>query len=405
MDEPTGYTIDGTPWDDPRPPHLPDPVVGVARRVPVAAWAFVVLAVLLALWSFRDVGGLLTQIIPTSLLSLFTSAVQPVATCLFGAALFLRHPSARRTDPRIVFGIVLLVAVEVMQVAGSQFSEFLQGIVPPEVETNPFFAPGVVLYSLLWRTIAVFGLLYLARGLVDAREQDEDGGARRRGWLIAAVAMASILVAYGTFFVPWSRGQLDFTGGWAVVDYLGLLVLAAATIGSTAYLTLVASTGRASGERPPGAWRAAATGLWMILLAGLATSSAYLVGYLVNIGQADAETLFWVVRLTAIVSAAGYLLVLLGFWRGLPGVDEVGPDVDEVGPDETETDEAEAAGEAAGTADPGAESWHAWYPRSRGRGRRSDGTVMPGPARIGIRRAIEGSQRSRQRLEPAGRVT
>jgi hypothetical protein len=237
-----------------------------------------------------------------------------------------------------VFGIVLLVAVEVMQVAGTQFNEFLQGIVPAEDASSPFFAPGAVLFSLLWRTIAVFGLLYVARGLVDAREREDDVGARRRGWLIAAVAIASILVVYGTFYVPWSRGQLEVAGTWAVIDYVGLLVLAAATIASTAYLTSVTSTGTAAGERPPGAWRVAAIGLWLILLAGLVSSAAYLVGYLVNISQSDAETLFWVERIIGIVAAIGYLSLLLGFWRGLPGVDEVGPDVD----DEAETDEVES---------------------------------------------------------------
>ena len=43
--EPTGHTIDGTPWEEPRPPHLPDPVVHVARRIPLAAWAFLAIAI------------------------------------------------------------------------------------------------------------------------------------------------------------------------------------------------------------------------------------------------------------------------------------------------------------------------------------------------------------------------
>ena len=41
MTEPTGQTVDGTPWEEPRPPHLPDRVM----RVHPIAWLFVALAV------------------------------------------------------------------------------------------------------------------------------------------------------------------------------------------------------------------------------------------------------------------------------------------------------------------------------------------------------------------------
>ncbi len=39
-DEPTGTTIDGTPWDEARPPHLPDTVTRPADADdPASRWA------------------------------------------------------------------------------------------------------------------------------------------------------------------------------------------------------------------------------------------------------------------------------------------------------------------------------------------------------------------------------
>ena len=359
MDEPTGHTIDGTPWEEPRPPHLPDPMTGVARRVPIAAWGFIALAIGFAAWGLRDLGSYLVEGAPRNVLDLAAGATQPVAVCLFGAALFIRHPRAWQTDPRVVFGIVLLVVVEVMQVATTQFDDLLTTIFPVDDGTLPFFAPGRVFISLLTGAASVLGLLYLARGLVDARERDDDGGVRRRAVLIWVVAVMAMIAVAGTWYVPWSRGQLDLTGGWAAIYDVGFLLIGLATVAATVYLTATASTGFASGERPRRAWRFAAIGLWLILLGSLVSSSVFFVGNLITVDQEASDRMLSILRITGFVLAAGYLFVLAGFIRGLPGVDDVADEVvadegdevvaDEAGvADEVVADEAGVADEAAG---------------------------------------------------------
>ena len=49
-DEPTGTTIDGTPWEEARPPHLPDTVTGL----PVPTILFTLGAIVVGILTIRD---------------------------------------------------------------------------------------------------------------------------------------------------------------------------------------------------------------------------------------------------------------------------------------------------------------------------------------------------------------
>ena len=101
-DQPTGTTIDGTPWEEPRPPHLPDAVSGVSP------WAipFVVLAAIqvLAGWLEWKAQGDLGD--PGYGVSIALGIVPAACISLLGAALLIRHPDALRRLPMLVFGVV-----------------------------------------------------------------------------------------------------------------------------------------------------------------------------------------------------------------------------------------------------------------------------------------------------------
>ena len=105
-DQPTAETIDITPWEEPRPPHLPDAVTTVSPWV----FLFVLLAVLqvIAGWLEWKAQGDLGD--PTYGASIALGVVQAACVSLLGAALFLRHPDAHRRLPMLVVGVVLLVA-------------------------------------------------------------------------------------------------------------------------------------------------------------------------------------------------------------------------------------------------------------------------------------------------------
>ena len=342
--EPTGQTVDGTPWEEPRGPHLPDPVVDATRRVPLVAWVFVVLAIATLLWELRDRVGSFAELDAYGALALAAFLVPPVATCLFGAALFIRHPRAWSTDPRIVFGIVLLVLVEVLDVA--RFVAF-QTIwaTGPEGETLPPIAPSVG-FALVGGLLRAFGFVYIARGLLDARSRDDDGGARRRLLLISALTLLGIAAFAAAYVIAFDRDLIDVDANGGIAGIAAVLATQVLVFAAIAYLTATVTTGAASGERPQRAWRLGAVGGWALFLSALA-------GYLANAaiwltfspasGTAP-DIYFRFSEALGYVTAAGYLFLLAAFAFGLPGTDELEPAGDG---DEPEPASDDAIGDAA----------------------------------------------------------
>ena len=89
--EPRGHTIDGTPWEEPRPPHLPD------RLTSISPWVLPFLVVVVfQLWLFWLDQPFGTD--PRSPLEYWLDTryqFAEIAGSLIGLALFLRHPDAR----------------------------------------------------------------------------------------------------------------------------------------------------------------------------------------------------------------------------------------------------------------------------------------------------------------------
>jgi hypothetical protein len=54
VDEPTGHTIDGTPWEEPRGPHLPDRLTAI----PLLCWPFIALAIVQLAVGVSDIRSL-----------------------------------------------------------------------------------------------------------------------------------------------------------------------------------------------------------------------------------------------------------------------------------------------------------------------------------------------------------
>ena len=103
MVEPTGHTLDGTPWEEARPPHLPDRLTAISPwTVPfllVAAWQ------LWTVWSQRPQ----TEPMPAEWWGQLLGIVPSIAMALIGAALFLRHPDAWRSLRLVALGASLLL--------------------------------------------------------------------------------------------------------------------------------------------------------------------------------------------------------------------------------------------------------------------------------------------------------
>lgn len=313
--EPTGHTIDGTPWEEARPPHLPDPVVHAARRVPLASLAFLAIAVLLAVWTLtRFMAGIDLSI--SSVVGLAQQTILTVAPALFGAALFARHPDARSADARLVFGVVLLVVVTILGLA-SGFLGDLFSSAGDELGLGP--TPAGVGLRAFRGALTAFALVYVARGLLDARAYEDDGGAPRRTRLLAILAIAGI-VAEVLILLDWiRRGEVELSGTLFLADTVAAIVSLALVLGAQAYLVATTWTGASSSERPTAAWRWAAIGWGAIFGAELISILVSVVAALVPPADpAGSVPYMRAFEVGGWIGILGWLAAIAAFVLGLP---------------------------------------------------------------------------------------
>ena len=124
MSEPTGHTVDGTPWEEPRGPHLPDRVVGV----PPMAWLFIATAIVVTIADLPTLARMGSG--PWFLGQGILGLVPPICSCLLGAVLFIRHPDAVQALPLLVLGAMLSAAVPVLRLGSTLVASILEGWSP-----------------------------------------------------------------------------------------------------------------------------------------------------------------------------------------------------------------------------------------------------------------------------------
>ncbi len=324
MDEPVGHTIDGTPWEEARGPHLPDRLTRIPGKLPRASWAFVILAVATGLLLALDHGLPTSPDIDTALyirtvLGLILWLIPPIATVLFGAALFARHRRAWATHRLLAVGLVMLAAGEAMQAASDPVAGLFWLVTPSDDQV--FLTPGLVAYTLMTLIVLGLGFINVARGLRAARHRpDREGGSKRAILIVAAILLAGSSVVVG--IVEISRAvandpdDVNFTYNVTVLA-LGWLIIAA-----QAYLAVTLWAGMAAGERPAGAWRLGTAGVWLILIASGSASVSTAALLATSTPEVDFTLWSWISLVWMTVSVAGYVLLLAGFSRGLPSEPE-----------------------------------------------------------------------------------
>ncbi len=331
MDEPVGHTIDGTPWEEARPPHLPDPLTRVPARLPPASWAFVVLAVatglvqtldrVLPLWpdAETDIGPYVRAI-----LNVILSIVPTVATILFGAALFARHPRAWTTHRALAVGLVLLAVAEALQVISGRVAELFLVVAPP-ADGLTFLTPGLIAYTVMTTLLAALGTFYVARGVRAARRHaDPEGGSR---WATTIALVATLLAGSSIIGGIVTLVRLSADGGDVNFGYnVAILAISWLTIAAQAYLAVVMFSGMAAGEEPTRAWGLGTLGAWLILVGSASGAIASTALYFVATPGTDFTIWSWIALIWTTISVVGYVLLLAAFTRGLPsGPDEYRP--------------------------------------------------------------------------------
>lgn len=316
MDEHGGRTIEGTPWEEARGPHLPDPLTRGAARIPRTSWVWIAMAAFVGVWHVLRWGYDPSQ--PGAFLIILLGIVPVVAPFLFGAALFGRHRDAWSRHRTVAIAVALLsLSGVVAMIPALAWSVTLS--VDPEADfTTTIWQLG----GLTSGTVALVGVVALARGLSGARLHQ---GVRRPTigigliWAVAIVlAVGSVYVSIG-FFWPSPLGDADlWTQAVAVVSSL----VGVATVLAWAYLATVTLSGRAARERPIGAWRFAAIGPLAILASYAVLTGTYSIILLV-LGTTNDGNLLSSISLGATgATAMGYLALIAAFVSGLPSDDE-----------------------------------------------------------------------------------
>jgi hypothetical protein len=305
-DEPTGHTIDGTPWEEPRPPHLPNALTGLSPWI----FAFLILAGFHVLagwleWDFRrDLRA------PIRAVGILLVRLPSVCTALMGAAIFFRHPEALRRLPMLVFGVALLNIVALLDLWKVPFTSnaFLPEIFPafrdagfPEDESS-LILRGI--YTAAVNVVSVFGLLYLARGLDGARRLAHVISGRALGITLTIVALGSAGVS-----LQWA---LAFAEADDVMVPLNVVALVMGLISMLAwsYLLVIAIGGLLAGERPRVGW------FLIALVAGIeiAIRTLLAIGGLVTIS----EWAYVLLQVAFLAATANWVLLLLAFVAGVP---------------------------------------------------------------------------------------
>ena len=308
--EPTGQTMDGTPWAEPRPPHLPD------RLTSITPWVLPFLVVLAYQGWLVWVDQPRAADAATSVdywISAARSNLTGVAASLLGVALFVRHPDARSSLPQISTGAILLLLQQVMTLLKPAIEPWLLSLAPPG-DDLALFSPVVEAYDIVTALVWVFGLAFLASGLSAARRYEDVVKGR---WLV--VGLTILVVASIGFYVVGLRAfDLD-ANPMMVTVASSLLVTLFGTL-AVAYLVVVSLTGWLGQEVPRAGWGLAAVGAGMILVQRL-------MAPVVLVFPLSQEVLIGMFGLLADLALLGWVLMVVAFGAGLPSTEAV-PDAD-----------------------------------------------------------------------------
>ena len=308
MAEPGDEGAASKTFDEPRGPHLPDPLAGIPWGVPV----FIALALGEIVWLVANAA--LGPAPSVEMVVSFGLGVVPSAVViLLPAALLIRHPDAASRAPTLLFGTVLFAAVEGLQILSQVLQPFLEHLIPAD-PALPFIMPMVVIYGAIVSLISSFGLAYIAVGLSQARRWEGDRGISTAFVLVVvgAAALGSGIVAIAQVQlgeIPWSPTLALYFGSTVILRSLFVVAWAAVAV--------TAAAGARAGEDPNRGWWLAAVAGWVVVGAlAIATAS----GLIQDPRIQDWST---AIRYTiAILFAAGYLGVLVSFVISLPSLAE-----------------------------------------------------------------------------------
>lgn len=281
--------------------------------VPWAAIPFVVVAALppIVVWDEWMLGF---QADPIDwLLTWFLGVLPSLAMPLIGAAIVIRHRSAHRTVPLLLFGSILIA----IQVAGVRLIEPVVRLFqdPGSFPDDPLFQVLEASANVL-TLVGAFGWAYLASGLVRARRYEGVGPTAALVFVAIAVAVVTTAVQAGSQGIAIGLGTSSVVPNILAIAGLVVVFLDRLAIG---YVAVTATRGWLAGEAPRRGWALAAVGAWLLLLAFVMIAAFPLL----DPRLFESPNAVWLFRAVSIVFSAGSVALVAAFALGLPDTDDI----------------------------------------------------------------------------------
>jgi hypothetical protein len=297
-------------WPVSRGPHLPD-ALGV---LPGLARVFILLALARLVWGIQQAYfGLAPD---PSLVAQFVLFVIPsIVSILLPAALLARHRDAFTRARTLLIGTFLLAVVEGLVVLRQPLEPILEQLTPASDNGLAFVSPGVIAYGVLIDVVSAFGLIAIAAGFGRTRQYRDADRTRMAVLLIVAAGLAA---AAGRIIVFGQQAFSDPEISPSVAAYLSTgLVLGIVGVGAVAYVAIELVRGALAGEAPRLAWRLAALGAGLIVLASALDTAIVL--WPAEPGQTGFSPGEYLILAS---ESIGWLGLLSGLVLGLPALGE-----------------------------------------------------------------------------------
>jgi hypothetical protein len=273
----------------------------------VSPWVslFVIAALAQVAAAWLDWRGLGPQAAPFDLTAAIVSRTGAIAATLIGAAIFVRHPDARRTLPLLVFAAVLLTIGQLAELVDAPVRRLLESIAPT-ADDGLAVSPASIAYSVFTTLLSVFAALYLGAGLAEARRNGPIRSERLLTIWLTVVGLAAVLISA----IPIGQATVDASPRTIVLFVIGLILSLLVTL-TWCYVLVVTLSGWIGDEEPRRGWGLAALTAMIVLFVRIVVS----VGSVMSLPPAVQDV---TLRAVAFGATLGWVLLLAAFLAGLP---------------------------------------------------------------------------------------
>jgi hypothetical protein len=272
-----------------RGPHLPDVLI---RQSPWV-YLFVAAAAIQLGLAWMDVNPVKLHI-DNALMS------------LLGAALFVRHPDAKRSVPRLAFGLGLIALGPLLDVVEGPVTQFLDPLASPD-DMFSRLLPAFTAYRVFTSLIAVAAAAYIGFGLAGARRRPRHPAERFAPVVVAIISIAAAALALAPFGVrPSSIPPYLWT--LLGIEFVVMLLYSLAW----AYVIAVTFGGWVAGDVPHAGWGLAFAAAAMGLAVRIISTTSILI---TTLSEPPALVLF---QISGTAVTLSWLLLVVAFALGLP---------------------------------------------------------------------------------------